>query len=88
MEFKQALRRVFDPLSPNGEEAQDLSNIRQGMDCVSDYAIRFCTLATDSRWNATALYNVFLKGLSARIQDMTVPPGTVAATPGSFSLMD
>ena len=72
-EFKQALRRVFDPLSSEREKARELSTIRQGMDCVCDYAIRFRTLATDSGWNATALYDVFLKGLSDEIQDLLVP---------------
>lgn len=43
------------------------------MDSVSDYAICFRTLATDSEWNITALYDVFLKGLLGRIQDLLVP---------------
>ena len=41
------------------------------MDSVCDYAIRFRTLATG--WNTMALYDVFLKGLSDRIQDLLVP---------------
>ena len=40
---------------------------------MCDYAICFCTLATDSGWNATALYDVFLTGLSDQIQDLLVP---------------
>lgn len=35
--------------------------------------IRFRTLDTDSRWNYTALYDVFLKGLPDQIQDWLVP---------------
>ena len=40
---------------------------------MCDYAIHFRTLATDSGWNSTALYDVFLKGLSDQIQDLLVP---------------
>ncbi len=72
-EFKQALRRAFDPLSSDREKARELSSIRQGNDSVCDYAIRFRTLATDSGWNRTALYDIFLKGLSDQIQDLLVP---------------
>ncbi len=72
-EFTETLRRAFDPISSDQEKARELSNIKQGMDSVCDYAIRFHTLATDSRWNATALYDVFLKGLSDQIQDLLVP---------------
>lgn len=72
-EFKQALRKAFDPLSSDREKARELSGIKQGMDSVCDYAIRFRTLATDSGWNASALYDVFLKGLSDQIQDLLVP---------------
>lgn len=55
------------------ERRHELCNIRQGSDSVNDYAIRFRTLATDSGWNDTALYNVFLKGLSDQIQDLLLP---------------
>ena len=71
-EFKQALRKAFDPLSSDREKARELSDIKQGMDSVCDYAIRFRTLATDSGWNATTHYDVFLKGLSDQIQDLSV----------------
>ena len=72
-EFIEALRGAFDPTSSDREKACALSNIRQGTDSVCDYAIRFRTLATDSGWNSTALYDVFLKGLSDQIQDLLVP---------------
>ena len=71
--FTEALRRVFDPTTSGRETARKLSSIRQGMDSVSDYAIRFCTLATHSGWNSTALYDAFIKGLSDPIQDLLVP---------------
>ena len=44
----------------------------QGKDFVCDYAIHFRTLAAESGWNNTALYDIFLKGLSADIQDLLV----------------
>lgn len=40
---------------------------------MCDYAIRFCTLAAQSGWNDTALYDVFLKGPAAPIQDLFIP---------------
>lgn len=72
-EFKLALRRAFDPLSSDREKARELSSVKQGVDSVNDYAIRFRTLAADSGWNGTALYDIFLKGLSDQIQDLLVP---------------
>lgn len=66
-EFKEAMRRVFDPFSSDREKARELSSIRQGADSVSDYAICFRTLATDRGWNAVRC----------------VPQGTVGSDPGS-----
>ena len=40
---------------------------------MCDYAIRFHTLAGESGWNAAALYDVFMKGLAAPIQDLLIP---------------
>lgn len=36
---------------------------------MTDYAIDFRTLAADSSWNASALYDAFYNGLSERIKD-------------------
>lgn len=47
--------------------------MKQGKDSVCDYPIHFRTLAAESRWNNTALYDVFLKGLAPAIQDLLVP---------------
>lgn len=47
--------------------------LRQGSASVSDYVIRFCTLAAESRWNSMALYDVFLKGLAVPIQEQLIP---------------
>ena len=71
--FQTALTKTFDPVCSSREKAQELSSIRQGNDSVCDYAIHFRTLAAESGWNNTALYDVFLKGLSSDIQDLLVP---------------
>ena len=71
--FQTALTKTFDPVCSNREKAQELSSIRQGNDSVCDYAIHFRTLAAESGWNNTALYDIFLKGLSSDLQDLLVP---------------
>ena len=38
-------------------------------DSVSNYAIEFQTLATDSRWEGRALIDAFLHGLSEGVKD-------------------
>ena len=40
---------------------------------MCDYAIHFRRLAAESGWNNTALYDIFLKGLSPDIQDLLIP---------------
>ena len=40
---------------------------------MCDYAIRFRTLASESGWNTTALYDVFLKGLANPILERLLP---------------
>ena len=72
-DFQSALTKTFHPVSTNREKAEELSNLRQGSRSVCDYGIRFCTLAGESGWNAAALYDVFMKGLAAPIQDLLVP---------------
>uniref|UniRef100_A0A671YIT6 Gypsy retrotransposon integrase-like protein 1 n=1 Tax=Sparus aurata TaxID=8175 RepID=A0A671YIT6_SPAAU len=72
-DFQAALTRTFDPVTTSWEKAQELSSLKQGSSSVCDYAIRFRTLAVESGWNATALYDIFLKGLSTHIQDLLVP---------------
>ena len=71
--FQTVLTRTFDPVCSSREKAQELSTLRQGKDSVCDYAIHFRTLAAESGWNNAALYDTFLKGLSAEIQDLLVP---------------
>lgn len=72
-DFKAALRRTFDPVSTEREKARELSGLRQGQESVCDYTIRFRTLAAESGWKAVALYDVFLKGLAASVQERLLP---------------
>ena len=71
--FFAALRQTFNPTSSEREKARELSTIQQGSDSVTDYAIRFRTLATDCGWNETALYDIFFSGLSRKIRDILIP---------------
>ncbi|KAF0040321.1 hypothetical protein F2P81_006219 [Scophthalmus maximus] len=72
-DFQAALYKTFGPVTTDREKAQELSGMKQGSGSVCDYAIRFHTLAVESGWNSTALYDVFLKGLAAPIQDLLIP---------------
>ena len=71
--FQAALTKTFDPVSSSREKAQELSTLKQGKNSVCDYVILFRTLAAESGWNNTALYDIFPKGLSPDIQDLLVP---------------
>lgn len=72
-QFRAALRSTFEPVSTEREKARQLTSLRQGRGSVSDYAVRFRTLAVESGWCPTALYDIFLKGLSVPIQEQLVP---------------
>ena len=72
-EFKQAMRRTFDPVGTDRDTARQLCGLRQGKDSVSDYAIRFRTLAAESDWNSRALYDTFFKGLANAILERLLP---------------
>lgn len=71
--FEAVLTRTFDLVTTSQEKAQDLSGLRQDDDSVCDYAIHFRTLAAESGWNSTALYDAFWKGLATPIQDLLIP---------------
>ena len=66
-DFQEALRKTFDPVTTEREDARQLSGLRQGRESVCDYAVRFRTLSAERGWNATALYDVFFKGLANHI---------------------
>jgi len=58
-DFQEGLRKTFDPVAADQEKARQLCGLRQGKNSVCDYAICFRTLAAESGWNTTALYDVF-----------------------------
>lgn len=72
-DFTEALLKTFDPVSSEREKARELNGLRQGGESVSDYAVRFWTLAAESGWNEVALYDVFLKGLAGHVQERLLP---------------
>ncbi|XP_036066925.1 uncharacterized protein LOC118598371 [Oryzias melastigma] len=67
--FSEELKTVFDPIQPHREAARQLTKIRQGRDTVDDYVIRFRTMASYSKWNEEALYDMFYEGLSDVVKD-------------------
>lgn len=55
-------KKIFHHTTPGREAARALVELKQQWRCVLDYAIEFCTLATDSGWNNLALLDAFLHG--------------------------
>ena len=70
--FSSEMKRVFDRSKHGHEAARELLHMRQGRRSVSDYAIDFQTLATCTHWDADALFDTFLNGLSENIKDELV----------------
>lgn len=68
-EFHHEMSRLFDRSAQGDEAAARLSRLSQGRSSVTDYAIRFQTLAAACRWNEAALRARFLEGLSFPIAD-------------------
>jgi len=62
------MRRVFDRSVAGREAARKLADLRQGIQPVSDYAIKFRTLAAECKWNEEAQWDMFLHGLADRVQ--------------------
>ena len=71
--FSSEMRKVFDRSKQGREAAREVLQLRQGCQSVSDYAIQFRTLASESGWNKDAFYDVFFNGLSEEIQDELLP---------------
>ena len=65
--FMAEMHRVFDRSSAGLEAGRELMRLHQGTDTVSDYAIEFQTLATDSGWEE--LIDTFLHGLAESMKD-------------------
>uniref|UniRef100_A0A3B3BDH1 CCHC-type domain-containing protein n=1 Tax=Oryzias melastigma TaxID=30732 RepID=A0A3B3BDH1_ORYME len=67
--FSDALRQVFDPVTPEIEAGLNLPRLSQNNRSVDDYAIEFRTLAADCSWGERALTDVFYQGLNDFIKD-------------------
>lgn len=70
--FCEEMKRVFDRSKHGHEAARELLHMRQGRRSVSEFAIDFQTLATSTSWNAGAIFDIFLNGLSDEIKDELV----------------
>ena len=71
--FSETFTKIFQHIPPGREAARALVGLRQGKQRVSDYAIKFRTLAADSDWNQSALFDAFLYGLSGTLNDQLAP---------------
>ncbi|KAF7700276.1 hypothetical protein HF521_003234, partial [Silurus meridionalis] len=67
--FSEELRKIFDSATPRQDAARSLFQTIQDGRSVAEYATDFRTAAAESEWDATALYDVFLRGLNAEIKN-------------------
>lgn len=72
-DFQEALKKTFNPVTTDRENARELCGLQQGGSSVCDHGIQFRTLAAESDWNNAALYDIFLKSLSLPIQERLLP---------------
>jgi hypothetical protein len=68
-ELLAEVRKVFESLVSGREAASKLLDLCQNSRSAADYAVNFCTLATESAWNLESLFNTFLHGLSEVVKD-------------------
>ena len=66
-DFAQAMRGVFDHSVSGPAATRQLFQIHQGQRPVSDYAIKFRTLAASAGWGERELYGAYYNGLSERL---------------------
>lgn len=71
--FTETLSKIFDHTTPGREAARALMDLHQRGRRVSDYAVEFRTLAADSGWNDSSLFDAFRHGLSGPIKDQLAP---------------
>ena len=72
----QEMHCIFDRSTTGPDQAGcEILRLRQGNSSVSDYAIEFQTLATDSGWEGHALVDSFLHGLSEQVKDVLLTRG-------------
>ena len=70
--FSTNLWKVFYPATPRGEAARGLFNLTQEGKSMSDFSIKFPTIATKNNWDAASLMDAFYHGLSDHIKDELV----------------
>ncbi|XP_062418964.1 uncharacterized protein LOC134131237 [Pungitius pungitius] len=66
--FQAQFKEVFDHPITGKTTGDLLCEIRQGSQTVSDYALRFRTLAAGSGWSETALLTIYRRGLRPELQ--------------------
>ncbi|KAI5609351.1 hypothetical protein C0J50_9522 [Silurus asotus] len=66
--FRAHFLEVFSAASGVLTTANQLLSLRQGDDTITDYSLRFRTLAASSGWNESALLGVYRQGLSPEIR--------------------
>ncbi|KAL0185442.1 hypothetical protein M9458_021139, partial [Cirrhinus mrigala] len=67
--FREEMTALFNRSARGDEAATQLSQLSQGRTSITDYSIRFRTLAAACLWNPEALRARFLDGLCAAIKD-------------------
>ena len=65
----QEMHRIFDRSTTGMDAGRELMRLQQRSSSVSDYAIEFQTLVTDSSWEGRAVIDTFLHGLTEPIKD-------------------
>ena len=71
--FTDTFCKTFENRPPGRETAKAPFDLRQGKARITDYAIEFRTLAADSGWNDSSLFDAFIHGLSDQIKDQLTP---------------
>lgn len=88
-ELEGSLKAVFNHPDHSGDTAMRVLSLRQGNCSVAHFSVKFWTFAADSGWNEPALREVFLQGLSERLQDKLlclagIPGPALLRLPGHF----
>uniref|UniRef100_A0A9J8CTZ9 Retrotransposon gag domain-containing protein n=1 Tax=Cyprinus carpio carpio TaxID=630221 RepID=A0A9J8CTZ9_CYPCA len=66
--LSEEMKRVFDRAVAGREAARLLADLHQGERSVSEYSIKFRTLAAECHWNEEAQWDRFLHGLADHVQ--------------------
>lgn len=68
-QFSMEMKRVFQHPASGGDVDICLLNLSQGTQSAAEFAIEFCTQATECRWNQRALRVTFHYALSSELKD-------------------